>query len=149
MSESKSKIKSRRYSITRFSWYDRTTLLLVLLFVTAFILWFIGYTLAVLILALTGLIITVYARSKGKKIIGNTINIGETGISIHALDTNREIAFADIQSVKINKILGLGETTIVLMTRDNDKVKIVPQHYEDGNELQADLQEAFSRRKLI
>lgn len=124
-------------------------LLLVLLFGTAVVLWFTGYTLGVLIVALAGLIITASGWSRGKKMIGNTINLGETGLSIRTQGASRDIAFAEIRQVKINQLPGVGPHSFSLTTLENESIKIVPQHYEDGRELLADLQETFSRRQLL
>lgn len=135
-----------RYEISDNSWHSDAWVWLVLLLIAGFAVWRLLSSLAALGIALMGLILIVVIRYKGKKRVGDYVEIDDKVIIIGEKDENFCITFDEIKKVKSSRILSLlGEPAFIIETSTGTRRWLQPDDYENGASLRKQLTEQMKK----
>jgi len=133
----------RRYVVSEKSWYSESWLWLGALFISALLVWkFFGSIYALAIAAL-GLFLASMIRFRGKKRVGDYIELTDTGIVFGEAGDHSCIAYNEIKNIKLAKSWLPGDPAFLLETSIGNKKKLQPDDYENGNELREQLNASF------
>lgn len=133
----------RRYVISERSWYSESWLWLGALFIIAILAWkFFGpfYTLAI---AALGLLLASFIKIRGKRRVGDYIELTDNGIVFCEAGDHSCIAYNEIKKIKLANSWLPGDPAFLLETSVGNKKKLQPDDYENGGELRDQLNTSF------
>ena len=123
----------RRYSISEKSWYSESWIWLGALFVIAILAWIFFSPLYTLAIAGLGLVILLIIRFRGKKRVGDYIELTEKGILFCESGAHSCIAYNEIKNIKYSSSWLPGDPAFLLETSIGNKKKVQPDEYENGD----------------
>jgi len=133
-----------RYSISEKSWYSESWLWLAALFIAAILAWVFFSPLYTLGIAGLGFAISLFLRSRGKKRVGDYIELTDKGIIFGESGDHSCIAYNEIKTIKFSRSWLPSQPAFLLETRIGNKKKLQPDDYENGDELREQLNRGFT-----
>lgn len=133
----------RRYVVSEKSWYSESWLWLGALFIIAILTWkFLGplYPLAI---AAAGLVLASLIKIRGKRRVGDYIELTDNGIVFCEAGDHSCIAYNEIKNIKFATSWLPGDPAFLLETTIGNKRKLQPDDYENGSELREQLNASF------
>lgn len=131
-----------RYEVTEKSWYSESWVWLGGLFILAILAWIFLSPLYTLGIAALGLLITILIRFRGKKRVGDYIELTDNGIIFGESGEHSCIAYNEIKYITYARSWP-GEPAFQLETTVGNKKKLQPDDYENGDELRQQLNKNF------
>lgn len=132
-----------RFDITEKTGYSGAWIIMFILFVAGIVVWFAVSAIAALIIAAAGMLLSLLFRLRGKKRIGQSLEINDRGMVFYEEEQARCIAFSEIKQIKFSKVPGKRGVYIIETTVGNKRT-LNPEDYENGGVLKARLQESFT-----
>ncbi|HWP95650.1 MAG TPA: hypothetical protein VN426_02290 [Syntrophomonadaceae bacterium] len=133
-----------RFEITEKTSYSSAWILLFVLFLAGIVVWLTGWPRVALGIAVVGLVAAALSRLRGKKKVGNHLELNDKGIIFWDPAETRCIAFNEIKSVKYSRFMGIGEETFLIETTVGTKKTVKPQEYENCDQLRERLRKSFN-----
>lgn len=134
----------RRYTISEKSWYSESWIWLALLFFAAILVWIFLSPLYTMAIAGVAVIILLVIKSRGRRRIGDYIELTDNGIIFCEAGEHSCIAYNEIKLIKFSRSLVPGDPAFLLETSIGNKKKLQPDDYENGAELRQHLNESFT-----
>lgn len=134
----------RRYVISEKSWQSESWIWLGALFIMAILAWIFLSPLYTLGIAALGLLLASLIRLKGKKRIGDFIELTDNGIIFCEAGDHSCIAYNEIKSIKLSSSWLPGDPAFLLETTIGNKRKLQPDDYDNGGELRNHLHANFN-----
>lgn len=124
------------YEVTEKSWRSDAWIWLTLLLVAGFLVWRLVSSTAALGIALLGLAVLIVLGRKGKKRVGDAIEVNDTALIFTEAGEHSCITFKEIKKVKQSKLFYLlGEPAYIIETGTGTRRRLQPDDYENGQEL--------------
>ncbi|MGE5389464.1 MAG: hypothetical protein ACM3PE_00195 [Deltaproteobacteria bacterium] len=133
----------RRYIVSEKSWYSESWLWLGALFIIAILAWIFLSPLYTIAIAALGLVMATIIRSKGKKRIGDYVELTDNGIIFCEAGDHSCIAYNEIKNIKLSSSWLPSDPAFLLETSIGNKKKLQPDDYENGDELREMLNANF------
>lgn len=132
-----------RFDITEKTGYSGAWIIMFILFVAGIVVWFAFSAVAALIIALAGMLVSLFFRLRGKKRVGHSLELNDRGMVFYEEEQARCIAFSEIKQIKFSRIPGKKDVFIIETTVGNKRA-LNPEDYENGGVLRARLEESFT-----
>ncbi len=137
----------KRYEISGKSWYPNTWIWLALLFLAALLVWKTVSSLYAASIAALGLVIMIFMDKRGKKRVGDYIELNDKGMIFCESNAHHCIAFNEIKKIKESKVM-TGDPAYVIETTVGNKKRLQPDDYENGSELRDELKKNFKAHNV-
>lgn len=133
-----------RYEVTEKTHYSNNWIWLLLLLVIGFAVWRLYSALAAFGIALAGLAILMFLRSKGQNQVGDHVELNDNALILGQNGESSCIDFGEIKKVKTSLILSLlSGPVFIIETSTGNKRRIQPDDYENGQQLRDELNQRF------
>ncbi|WP_054697743.1 hypothetical protein [Syntrophomonas palmitatica] len=132
----------KRYDVSEKSWYPSSWVWLALLFLAGLLVWRTVSSLYAAAIAAAGLIIMIFTNQRGKKRVGDYIELNDKGMVFCESGQHHCIAFSEIKTIKKTGITG--DPAYMIETTVGNKKRLQPDDYENGAELRDELEKCFA-----
>ncbi|MEN6388927.1 MAG: hypothetical protein ABFD04_00805 [Syntrophomonas sp.] len=132
-----------RFDITEKTGYSGAWIIMFILFLAGIVVWFAFSAIAALLIAAAGMLVSLFFRLRGKKRVGQSIELNDRGMVFYEEEQARCIAFSEIKQITFSKIPGKKDVYIIETTVGNKRT-LNPEDYENGGVLRTRLQESFT-----
>ncbi len=133
-----------RFEITESTGYSSSWIVMALLFVAGIVIWLAVSALAALMIALIGIATAAFFRLRGRKRIGDHLELNDRGMVFCEAGELRCIAFNEIKIIKRTRHTPWGEESFLIETRIGNKKSLNPQDYEQWEQLRERLLRSFA-----
>jgi hypothetical protein len=131
------------FKVTDKSGYPVSWILLAIIFVLVILFWKSHFPVIALALSLGGALTAAVSWRKGRKRIGEQIELTEQGIVFTKGDDIRCVSYEEIKSVKEEN--SFAQKTCFTIKTYQSSIKLQPDFYENGKELREKLLNAFKK----
>lgn len=139
-----------RYEVTEKTRYSDNWIWLLLLLIIGFAVWRLYSPLAGLAIAVLGLAILLYSRSRGQKRVGDYVEVSDKTIIWGQNGESWCVTFSEIKKVKTNRLKSLfSGPSFVIETSTGTKRWLQPDDYENGDQLRQELVQRFEQLNFL